>query len=142
MYNCTSPLGCSAWLDQILLSLRDHVRSNDLSKINSNGWKSCIEVTYKGRSVYEERLKSIKLSKAWSFYLSSSSSLSGAIRPSGHCVLQPPNIYLNPRIVYLNLNLNSQWPTGLVTCIILMHLYHPDTPHDSRRAPAEVSASD
>ncbi len=49
------------------------------------------------------------------------------------------NIYLN---LNLNLSLNSQRPTGLVTCIILMQLYHPDTPHDSRRAPAEVSASD
>ncbi len=47
-----------------------------------------------------------------------------------------------PQIIYLNLSLNSQQPTGLVTCILLMHSYHPDTPHDSRRAPAEVSASD
>ncbi len=44
--------------------------------------------------------------------------------------------------MYLNLSLNSQWPTGLVTCIILMHLYHPDTPHDFRRTPVEISASD
>ncbi len=47
-----------------------------------------------------------------------------------------------PQIIYLNLNLNSQWPTGLITYIILMHLYHPDTPHVSRHATAEVSASD
>ncbi len=40
--------------------------------------------------MYKERLKSIELSRAWSFYLSSSSSLSGTIRPSGHCVPQPP----------------------------------------------------
>ncbi len=44
--------------------------------------------------------------------------------------------------IYLNLSLNSQRPTGLVTCIILMHLYHPDIPHDSRRAPIEVFAFD
>ncbi len=142
VYNCTSLLGCSAWLDQILLSLRDHVRSDDFSKVKSNGWKSCVKVTCKGRSVYEERPKSIELSRAWSFYLSSSKSLSGAIRPSDHCVLQPPNIYLNPQIVYFNLSLDSQRPTGLVTDIILMHSYHPDTPHDSRRVPLEVFASD
>ncbi len=59
-----------------------------------------------------------------------------------------PIAYLNlqhltqPQIIYLNLSLNSQRPTGLVTCIILMHSYYPDTSHDSRRAPAEVSASD
>ncbi len=115
-------------------------------KVKSNGWKSRAEVTCrgrpKGRFVYEERLKSIELSRASSFYLSSSSSLSGTIRPSGYCVPQPPNIYLNPQIIYLNLSLNSQRPTGLVICIILMHLYHPDTPHDSRRAPAKVSTSD
>ncbi len=39
--------------------------------------------------MYEKRLKSIELLRAWSFYLSSSSSLSGAIRPSGHCIPQP-----------------------------------------------------
>ncbi len=44
----------------------------------------------KSKSIYEERRKSIELSRAWSFYLSSSSSLSGTIRPSGHCVPQPP----------------------------------------------------
>ncbi len=108
-------------------------------KVKSNGWKSRAEVTCggrsKGKSVYEERLKSIKLSRAWSFYLSSSSSLLGVIKPSGYCVSQPLNIYLN-------LSLNSQRPTGLITCIILMHLYHPDTLDDSRRAPAEVFASD
>ncbi len=85
--------------------------------------------------MYEEKLKSIKLSRAWSVYLSSSSSLSGAIRPSDHCVPQPPNIYLN-------LSFNSKRPTGLITCIILIHSYLPDMPHDSRRAPAEVSAFD
>ncbi len=46
------------------------------------------------------------------------------------------------QIIYLNLSLNSQRPTGLVTCIILIYLYHPDMPHDSRRTPVEVSASD
>ncbi len=44
----------------------------------------------KDKSVYEEKQKSIELSRAWSFYLSSSSSLSGAIRPLGHCVHEPP----------------------------------------------------
>ncbi len=39
----------------------------------------------------------------------------------------------------LNLSLNSQRPTGLVTYIILMHLYHPDTSHDSKRTLADVS---
>ncbi len=85
--------------------------------------------------MYEERLKSIKLSRAWSFYLLSSSSLSGAIRPSSHCVSQPSSIYLN-------LSLNSQRSTGLVICIILMHLYRPDTSHDSRHVLVEVSTSD
>ncbi len=47
-----------------------------------------------------------------------------------------------PQIIYLNLSLNLQWPTGLVTCIILMHSYHPDTPYNSRRTLAKVSASD
>ncbi len=94
--------------------------------MKSNRWKSRVEVTCKGGFVYKERLKSIELSRAWSFYLSSSSSLSGAIRPSGHCIPQSPNIYLTPQIIYLNLSLNSQRPSGLVTCIILMHLYHPD----------------
>ncbi len=46
------------------------------------------------------------------------------------------------QIIYLDLSLNSQRPTGLVTCIILMRLYHLDMPHDSNRALAEVSASD
>ncbi len=58
-----------------------------------------------------------------------------------------PIAYLNlqhqpqPHIIYLNLSLNSKRSTGLVTCIILMRSYRPDTPHDSRRALAEVSAS-
>ncbi len=47
-----------------------------------------------------------------------------------------------PQIIYLNLSLNSQRPTGLVICIILMRSYHPDTTHDSRPALVEVSASD
>ncbi len=43
VYNYASFLGCSAWLNQIL-SLRDHVRSNDLSK----GEIKWMEVTYRG----------------------------------------------------------------------------------------------
>ncbi len=147
MYNCASPLRCSTWLDQILLSLRNHVRStDDLSKRwKSNRWKSRVEVTCKSRSVYEERLKSVELSRAWSFYLSSSRSLLGAIRPLSHCVPQPPTSTSNSTSTsasipngLLALSLASSW------CIrtILMYLYHSDTPHNSRRAPAEVSASD
>ncbi len=93
----------------------------------------------KGKSVKEEKQKSIELSRAWSFYLSSSSSLSGTIRPSSHCIPQLPNIYLN---LYLNLSLNSQRSTGLVTCIILIYSYHLDTPYDSKRVPADLFASD
>ncbi len=36
----------------------------------------------------------------------------------------------------------SQRPAGFVTCIILIHLYHPDMLHNSRQAPAEVFISD
>ncbi len=89
----------------------------------------------KGRSVYKERLKCIELSRAWSFYLSSSSSLLGAIRPSGLLRTSTSNIYLN-------LSLNSQRPTSLVICIILIHSYRPDMLHDSRHTSAEVFASD
>ena len=46
------------------------------------------------------------------------------------------------QIIYLNLSLNSQRVTGLVICLILMHLYHPDTPHNSRREPVKVFVSD
>ncbi len=115
------------------------MRSTDI-KVKSDKWKSRVEVMCESRSksgsVYKKRrLKSIKLSKAWSFYLSSSSSLSGVIRPSGLLCTSTSNIYLN-------LSLNSQQPTGLVTCIILIHSYHPDKPYNSRRAFVEVSASD
>ncbi len=97
--------------------------------------------------MYEERLKSIKLSRAWSFYLSSSSSLSGIIRPSGLLHTSTSNIYFNLKSSTPN---SASIPNGLLAsslasswCIrtILMHSYHPDTPHDSRCSPAEVSAS-
>ncbi len=37
--------------------------------------------------------------------------------------------------IYLNLSLNLN---GLVTCIIPIRLYHPDTPHDSRRTLSRI----
>ncbi len=70
--------------------------TDDLSKRwKLNRWKLRVEVTCKGRSVYEERLKSVELSRAWSFYLSNSSSLSGTIRPLGLLRTSTSNIYLN-----------------------------------------------
>ncbi len=122
VYNCASPLGCSAWLDQILLSLKNHVRStDDLSKRwKSNRWKLRVEVTCKGRSVYEEKLKSIELSRAWSFYLSSSSSLSGAIRSSG--LLRNSTSKHLPQSSNCLPQPQPQFPTAYWP----RHLHHPD----------------
>ncbi len=107
--------------------------------MKSTRWKLCAEVTFECKSklglCMKKNKKSIELLRAWSFYLSSSSFLSSTIRPSGYCVPQLLNIYLN-------LSLNSQPPTGLVTCIILMHLYFSDTPYDFKHVPTEVFASD
>ncbi len=107
-------------------------------KVKSNKWKSHAEVRCEGRSNVGLCMKKDE-------------NLSNYQGPD-HSIYQAPVLYEVQlgfqAIVYLNLqhllnfSLNSQRPTGLVNCIILMHLYHPNTPHDSRRAPAEVFTSD
>ncbi len=98
-------------------------------KMKSNGWKSCAEVMCRSRSksksVYEKRLKSIKLLRAWSFYLSSSSSLLGVIRPSDYCILQPPTSTSTSASIPNGL-LASSLVSSWCICTILIRPMIPD----------------
>ncbi len=62
----------------------------------------------------------MELSRARSFYLSSSSSLSGAIRPSSHCVTQSPNIYLKLK---LSTSTSALIPNGLLALSLASSWY-------------------
>ncbi len=89
-----------------------------------------MEVMYKKYVYIERRLKSIKLSKAWLFYLSSFSFLIRCKRLSDYCLPQPPTSTLIPMVLSIIL--------FLIYLYHPIHLYHFDTPHDSIRILVEI----
>ncbi len=70
----------------------------------------------------------MKLLKAWSFYLSSFSSLIRCNKLSGRFVSQTPISISNSASILMASSL----------ALFLMHLYHPNTPYDFRHTLTEV----